>query len=779
MHPRLVGLGKLPKAPLGRRHPLDPKAPFIGPYRFSPQETPPSVLNLSCVYNLTHAQVQLLDRGLKFISQPLKLDHADTDRGLDRLIRSIKIKFSLLPRFNFEDYPFRVPSSFIPFANSYPPIIDSWEKDIRDYADKLQNGMLHKHKAHLNPSPTDHAAIKSLKSITPFLIIKPADKGACIVLQDRTSYTSEAQRHLQVAHHYMPIPHPLHLESASIFRTLINKMKQEKLIPSKVHKFLLPPDEPRPRQLYFLPKIHKPVDKWPSPNIPPGRPIVSDLSSDSSELCKFIDFHLRPHAISHPSFLKNTEHFLQCLQEVIVPPSALLISLDVDALYTNLSLSFGMQAVQKCLDNSPSKINPYILELLHLTLHRNDFLFDGSYYVQRMGVSMGRKYAPAFADISMAAFEAAFVYTQPIQPLLYKRYLDDIFLIWTHSLADFQKFFQSINSAQTHINLKADIQTSSIEFLDVQVFKGPRFLRSGILDTKVYFKPTNSLALLHYTSYHPKATFRGIVKSQFIRYTRICNNIDDAKSAMDTLSKALTSRNYPVRSLLAKVKREVLDSISPGLIPGGMHPHPTRRCQLCQYNWRRPYIPHPLGPIHLHDPANCKTLLAIYLIICESCDFTYYVGQTTNLRNRMCVHISNIRLNHPSSVATHFNTVHGDNPLLYFKFTVLETFPEEDPTSPNLKLLSARENFWIKRTQVFGKTLNSSINPMDPSTLILPLKHSPITRQLARHVESSFQDTCGEALGIPPPSIYRVMVASKANPNTANHLIRAKLPHTT
>ena len=65
---------------------------------------------------------------------------------------------------------------------------------------------------------------------------------------------------------------------------------------------------------------------------------------------------------------------------------------------------------------------------------------------------------------------------------------------------------------------------------------------------------------------------------------------------------------------------------------------------------------------------------------------------------------------------------------------------------------------------------------MDPSTLILPLKHSPIAQQLARHVESSFQEKCGDALGIPPLSKYHVMLASKTNPNTANHLIRAKLP---
>ena len=46
----------------------------------------------------------------------------------------------------------------------------------------------------------------------------------------------------------------------------------------------------REKRLYFPPKVHKDLDKWPVPNkMPPFRPIVSDCGSESYRVSEYID----------------------------------------------------------------------------------------------------------------------------------------------------------------------------------------------------------------------------------------------------------------------------------------------------------------------------------------------------------------------------------------------------------------------------------------------------------------------------------------------------------
>lgn len=77
------------------------------------------------------------------------------------------------------------------------------------------------------------------------------------------------------------------------------------------------------------------------------------------------------------------------------------------------------------------------------------------------------------------------------------------------------------------------------------------------LNTKVYFKATDTHALLHKDSFHPKHTFKGIVKSQLIRFHRICTDPKDVEEATSVLFKALRSRGYS-RTFLRAIKMNVL-----------------------------------------------------------------------------------------------------------------------------------------------------------------------------------------------------------------------------
>ena len=114
----------------------------------------------------------------------------------------------------------------------------------------------------------------------------------------------------------------------------------------------------------------------------------------------------------------------------------LLCTLDITSLYTNIHHNEGIQSIKEILaiHKTPNNLphNRYKIELLEVVLTNNHFELNGTYYHQVSGPAMGTKMAPSYANLFMTRFEGKYVYTYPVQPKLWKRFIDDIFLIWSH-----------------------------------------------------------------------------------------------------------------------------------------------------------------------------------------------------------------------------------------------------------------------------------------------------------------------------------------------------------
>ena len=73
------------------------------------------------------------------------------------------------------------------------------------------------------------------------------------------------------------------------------------------------------------------------------------------------------------------------------------------------------------------------------------FSFDGQIYEQIQGTVMGTKMAPSYANLFMDRFERAFLAQEPIQPLIWKHYIDDILCVWTGSRSELESFLDRLN----------------------------------------------------------------------------------------------------------------------------------------------------------------------------------------------------------------------------------------------------------------------------------------------------------------------------------------------
>ena len=109
----------------------------------------------------------------------------------------------------------------------------------------------------------------------------------------------------------------------------------------------------------------------------------------------------------------------------------------------------------------------------------------------------------------MDYIETEFLKSQEIKPWLWKRFIDDIFFIWTDTEENLDKFLEDLNKFRPDLRFIYEKSRDNIDFLDV-VIK----IKEGKITTNLFCKPTDGHQYLHYDSCHAEHIKRSIVFSQ-------------------------------------------------------------------------------------------------------------------------------------------------------------------------------------------------------------------------------------------------------------------------
>ena len=123
------------------------------------------------------------------------------------------------------------------------------------------------------------------------------------------------------------------------------------------------------------------------------------------------------------------------------------------SLYTNIPNNEGIKAVKETYDNHPIKTvaTKVIMTFLSLILTFNNFVFNSINYLKIMGCAMGTIFGPVYANIFMDQFAKQHIYPYiKNKSILYLRYIDDIFMIWTWTKQELLICLEKLNSK--HIN---------------------------------------------------------------------------------------------------------------------------------------------------------------------------------------------------------------------------------------------------------------------------------------------------------------------------------------
>ena len=88
---------------------------------------------------------------------------------------------------------------------------------------------------------------------------------------------------------------------------------------------------------------------------------------------------------------------------------------------------------------------------------------------------------PTYANISMHYIKKTFLSSFNLQPTAYLRYIDDIFIIWPHSIDASETFLGSAGRTHPNIYFTHEYSTTAVSFLDA-IIK----INNGIISTSLY-----------------------------------------------------------------------------------------------------------------------------------------------------------------------------------------------------------------------------------------------------------------------------------------------------
>ena len=279
----------------------------------------------------------------------------------------------------------------------------------------------------------------------------------------------------------------------------------------------------------------------------------------------------RPHAADDctnptciPAYLKDTTHFISEISDIPVQNDTWLVTVDVKSLYTNIPNEEGIQACYEAWQqreitdpqHPPAQVLRHLLEMV---LKLNTFEFDNKFYLQKFGTAMGSKLAPAYANTFVGKLEQNILSSTPLKLAYYRRFIDDIFIIWQHSERDLQNFITHMNRANRSIQFTHEKSQKDIVFLDVVVYKSTTTGHSGdnniTLNVKTHVKPTNKQLYVRNESYHPPGTGKGITVGEAIRYLRTNSEAQQYAKMLLQHKRNLIRRGYPNSRTTALLKQ--------------------------------------------------------------------------------------------------------------------------------------------------------------------------------------------------------------------------------
>ena len=431
-------------------------------------------------------------------------------------------------------------------------------------------------------------------------------------------------------------------------------------------------DNPTLPRIYGLPKIHKTGKAM--------RPITSSINAPTYNLAKWLVQKFNSFPKFESANLKNSLDLVDKIKDINIDKNDRLVSFDVTSLFPSIPIEKLQTLLKKWLNKiemESTEAEDYIL-LTRLCIEQNFFSFNGKYYKQKSGLSMGNPLSPFLANLFMSAFETHMKMAFPWIFKVWHRYVDDIFAIVPNRHLDDALKLLNLQEKTIKFTIEKE-DNGQLSFLDLNIIRNGTKLKFGI-----YRKPTQSENYIKNHSYNPITHKHAIINSLTHRLVNIPMDKAEYYKEQKTILHIAEENGYNKNLVFKKIKKAKLKKIIKEATTFNKETennntfseftyHPKTFNKFKKIFKEQNIILAPTNRYSVLKLLNSKTKdeippinrSGIYQINCKDCE-KCYIGQTKrNLKTRVKEHFRNIKQKQEdkSAVAFHFwNKNHDIDP---------------------------------------------------------------------------------------------------------------------
>ena len=183
-----------------------------------------------------------------------------------------------------------------------------------------------------------------------------------------------------------------------------------------------------------------------------------------------------------------------------------------------------------------------MLEALELCLTCNNSVFNNETYLQIVGTAQGPFMSYSYADIALVDFDkGALEYY--LSPTMWKRFRDDIFVLWPYGRESLVLFLYYINTLDPTQKIKLTMEVAEpgnyLEFLDLKLK-----WENSKKTVDLHSKPTNSFTYVLPTTCYPRKSINNIPHGIALRLKRICDSDEKFKHRSEEYKNYSIARDY-------------------------------------------------------------------------------------------------------------------------------------------------------------------------------------------------------------------------------------------
>lgn len=502
-------------------------------------------------FNFNLGTLMLLNRGLKFVATPPKLDSPTLQASVSRFERTVRLRCE----FGGGTVPkFRVPNpGYTPPPAPYP--VESFLSKFSTAVHSRFQSIVHsRSRARPNLSFAEREALKHFKH-APDMIIKPADKNLGLVVMRVPDYRDAVRVHVCDSNVYEEVADIEKAKEKACRELLTLANRYEAQMGKGAHDFVLLGLGMREvPHLYILPKLHK-MKQMQAPII--GRPIAACHSWITTNLSIYVSDLLQGALARYDTILQDRTHLISLLENTEVTADTYLLTFDVESLYPCIDQVECVNACAEAVQGS-SMARSMVGDFVWFILQNNIVQVEGKYHRQKSGGAMGTNFLPQAAQLYLAI-----KWEQPLKaklgaafPAVFKRFIDDGFVIFTGSLQELQAFVKALNDELPNINITHAYSQFQVDFMDLVIYKaGPPVAATRVLKVRTHQKVLNKYLYIPFSSFHHPGMFRSFLNAELIRY--VVTNSDKVwyECMVSKFTHRLQQRGYPLHVISAAVAK--------------------------------------------------------------------------------------------------------------------------------------------------------------------------------------------------------------------------------